>query len=69
MVNIKILIEEITEYKNRYNCSLAEAIADLEFDGPHGSSGPTAEELAAINNHFEGGSQDEFFTDPNYAEE
>jgi hypothetical protein len=51
-MNIDLLVEMIDDYMAQYNCPLHEAIADLEFDGPQGSHGPSKEQLKAINDYF-----------------
>jgi hypothetical protein len=38
------LWEMVLDYSGEQQCSIEEAIADLEFDGPNGSYGPTKEE-------------------------
>lgn len=46
------LCQMVSEYQARYNCGFADAIDDLEFDGPEGSSGPTERDRELLMDHF-----------------
>ena len=46
------LCKMVADYAARYNCTLAESIQDLEFDGPEGSHGPSREDVDRLYSHF-----------------
>jgi len=47
------LVKMVEQYAQRYSCSIADSIDDLEFDGPEGSFGPSQEDRDALLAHFE----------------
>jgi len=46
------LVEIVKEYADKYNCSIDDSIYDLEFDGPNGSSGPSADDVVRLQAYF-----------------
>jgi len=50
--DIQIVINMVEDYAAEHGCDYGQAIEDLEFDGPNGSSGPTEEEKQVLYDHF-----------------
>ena len=46
------LCKIVEDYANRYKCDVEKSIDDLEFDGPDGSFGPDADDVAKLRAHF-----------------
>jgi hypothetical protein len=44
------VVDMVLDYMAEHNCSLEEALSDLEFDGPNGSYGPTPELITELRN-------------------
>jgi len=50
---IQRVIDDCRWYAETYGCTLADALADWEGDGPYGPWGLTPEEVAAVSKRLE----------------
>jgi hypothetical protein len=46
------LCKMVLAYATRYECTIAESIEDLDFDGPDGNFGPSEDDIKKLHNHF-----------------